>query len=88
MPPTMATPRGARDSPPAPSPKAIGAYKLLSVAGAYWKGDASRPQLQRLYATAFFDKKDLAEHLQRIEESRDRCRTGQHYTIFILQKIT
>ena len=35
------------------------AFKLLSVAGAYWKGDASREQLQRLYATAYFDKKEL-----------------------------
>ena len=43
--------------PHIPKPKLIGAYKLLSVAGAYWKGDASRQQLQRLYATAFFEKK-------------------------------
>ena len=44
--------------------KVIGkAFKLLSVAGAYWKGDQSRAQLQRLYATAFFSKQDLEDHL-------------------------
>jgi threonyl-tRNA synthetase len=58
--------------PHIPNPKSIGAYKLLSVAGAYWKGDASNRQLQRLYATAFFDKKDLDQHLARIEEARRR----------------
>jgi len=48
------------------------AFKLLSVAGAYWKGDSSRPQLQRLYATAFFDKAELERHLERIEEAKRR----------------
>jgi len=48
------------------------AFKLLSVAGAYWKGDASRQQLQRLYATAFFDKQELATHLHRLEEAKRR----------------
>jgi threonyl-tRNA synthetase len=48
------------------------AFKLLSVAGAYWKGDASREQLQRLYGTAFFDKKDLQAHLLRLQEARKR----------------
>ncbi|WP_145054799.1 threonine--tRNA ligase [Lignipirellula cremea] len=58
--------------PHIPSAAAIGAFKLLSVAGAYWKGDQSRAQLQRLYATAFFNDKDLEEHLQRIEEAKKR----------------
>jgi threonyl-tRNA synthetase len=58
--------------PHVPSPKLIGAYKLLSVAGAYWKGDSSRQQLQRLYGTAFFDAKELQEHLDRIEEAKRR----------------
>ena len=58
--------------PHVPSPKSIGAFKLLSIAGAYWKGDESRQQLQRLYATAFFDKKALEEHLERIEEAKKR----------------
>ncbi|MEM6799657.1 MAG: threonine--tRNA ligase [Planctomycetota bacterium] len=48
------------------------AFKLLSIAGAYWKGDASRQQLQRLYATAFFDKAELKEHLERLEEAKKR----------------
>ena len=48
------------------------AIKLLSVAGAYWKGDASRQQLQRLYATAFFSKDELKEHLERLEEAKKR----------------
>ncbi|MDX1947940.1 MAG: threonine--tRNA ligase [Pirellulaceae bacterium] len=54
------------------SPKAIGAYKLLSIAGAYWKGDANNAQLQRLYATAFFTPEQLDEHLKKIEEAKRR----------------
>ena len=50
--------------PHVPSAGAIGAFKLLSVAGAYWKGDASRQQLQRLYGTAWFSKQELDEHLK------------------------
>ena len=66
------------------SPKQIGAFKLLSVAGAYWKGDASRQQLQRLYATAFFNKKDLDEHLQQIEKAkkRDHRVLGKQHELF------
>jgi threonyl-tRNA synthetase len=48
------------------------AFKLLSVAGAYWKGDASRKQLQRIYATAFFSRQELKAHLERIEEAKKR----------------
>lgn len=56
-----------------PSTGHIGkAFKLLSVAGAYWKGDSSRQQLQRLYGTVFFDKQQLADHLHRLEEARKR----------------
>jgi threonyl-tRNA synthetase len=58
--------------PHVPSAGRIGAFKLLSVAGAYWKGDPSRPQLQRLYGTAFFRQEDLDEHLRRIEEAKRR----------------
>ncbi len=58
--------------PHVPSPKPIGAFKLLSVAGAYWKGDQSRKQLQRLYGTAFFNKQDLQEHIDRIAEAKKR----------------
>ena len=56
-----------------PSTRHIGnAFKLLSVAGAYWKGDSSREQLQRLYATAFFDKKQLSAFLTQLEEAKRR----------------
>ncbi len=58
--------------PHVPSAGKIGAFKILSIAGAYWKGDQSRKQLQRLYATAFFNEKDLTEHLDRIEEAKKR----------------
>ena len=58
--------------PHIPSAGHIKAFKLLSVAGAYWKGDASRQQLQRLYGTAFFSKKDLEEFLQQVEEAKRR----------------
>ncbi len=58
--------------PHIPSAGRIGAFKLLSIAGAYWKGDERNPQLQRLYATAFFTQQELDEHLERIEEARKR----------------
>lgn len=58
--------------PHIPSPKWIGACKLLSIAGAYWKGDQSRQVLQRVYATAFFTQEDLDAHLQRIDEAKRR----------------
>ena len=50
----------------------LGAFKLLSVAGAYWLGDESNKMLQRIYGTAFFRKKDLEEHLRLLEEARKR----------------
>jgi len=75
--------------PHVPSAGAIGAFKLLSVAGAYWKGDQSRKQLQRLYATAFFSKQDLDEHLQRIEEAkrRDHRVLGKQLDLFTISPI-
>jgi len=68
-----------------PSTRFIGkGFKLLSLAGAYWKGDASNQQLQRLYATVFFDKKELKEHLHRLEEAkrRDHRVLGKKYGLF------
>jgi threonyl-tRNA synthetase len=50
----------------------IGAFKLLSIAGAYWKNDARRKQLQRLYGTAFFTQKDLDAYLHKLEEAKKR----------------
>jgi threonyl-tRNA synthetase len=53
--------------PHAPSTKRIKAFKLQSVAGAYWRGDSNRPMLTRIYGTAFFSDKDLQEYLERPE---------------------
>ena len=50
----------------------VKAYKLLHTAGAYWRGDEHNKMLQRLYGTSWFDKKDLAAHLNRLEEARKR----------------
>src|SRR3954470_12426504 len=58
--------------PHAPTTKRIGAFKLQSVAGAYWRGDASRQMLTRVYGTAFFKPKDLEAHLEMLEQARAR----------------
>ncbi|MFQ5730418.1 MAG: threonine--tRNA ligase [Planctomycetaceae bacterium] len=58
--------------PHIPDAGRIKAFKLLSVAGSYWKGDASNRQLQRLYGTAFFDKKALKSYLTQVEEAKKR----------------
>jgi threonyl-tRNA synthetase len=58
--------------PHGPSTGRIGVVKLLSVAGAYWRGDARNAMLQRIYGTAFFDRKALEAHLTRLEEARKR----------------
>lgn len=50
----------------------IGAFKIMNIAGAYWKNDSTRPQLQRLYGTSFFSQKDLDAYLTRIEEAKKR----------------
>ena len=75
--------------PHVPNAGAIGAYKLLSVAGAYWKGDSDRKQLQRIYATAFFEKQDLEDHLNRIEEAkkRDHRTIGKQLDLFTINPI-
>lgn len=64
----------------------IKAIKILSTAGAYWKGDAAGRQLQRLYGTAFFDKKDLQAHLEQIEEAkrRDHRVLGKKHGLFAI----
>lgn len=58
--------------PHIPSTGRIKSFKLMSVAGAYWRGDSNREQLTRIYGTAFFDKKQLDEHLRLIEEAKKR----------------
>jgi threonyl-tRNA synthetase len=74
--------------PHGPSTGRIKAIKLESLAGAYWRGDESRPMLTRIYGTAFFSKKDLAAHLERIEEAkkRDHRRLGPQLGIFMLRE--
>src|SRR6185503_12830348 len=58
--------------PHTPSTKRVKAFKLLSVAGAYWRGDSDRQMLTRIYGTAFHSKDDLEQYLQRLEEARAR----------------
>ncbi len=58
--------------PHIPNAGKVGAFKLLSIAGAYWKNDANRKQLQRLYGTAFFNQKDLDAYLHQLEEAKKR----------------
>jgi len=58
--------------PHAPSTRHLTAFKLLSVAGAYWRGDERNPMLQRIYGTAWGDQKELDEYLKRIEEAKAR----------------
>ena len=72
------------------SAKAIGkAFKLLSVAGAYWKGDNTRQQLQRIYATAFWEKDELNEYLERVEEAkkRDHRVLGKQLDLFTIDPV-
>ncbi|MEW4569216.1 threonine--tRNA ligase [Tautonia sp. JC769] len=64
----------------------VGAFKLLSIAAAYWKGRTDGPMLQRLYGTAFFDRKDLEAYLTQIEEAkkRDHRKLGKELGLFTL----
>ncbi len=66
----------------------VGAFKLLSIAGAYWKNDASRKQLQRLYGTAFFSQKDLDAYLKQLEEAkkRDHRVLGKQLKLFTISQ--
>jgi len=70
--------------PHLPSTGKIKAFKLTSVAGAYWRGDENREMLQRIYATAFPDKKQLKAHLARLEEARkrDHRKLGRELDLF------
>jgi threonyl-tRNA synthetase len=75
--------------PHVPSTARIKAFKLLSIAGAYWKGDEKNHQMQRIYGTAFFSKKDLDEYLKRLEEAkkRDHRKLGQELDLFSIQEL-
>ncbi|MDX6705175.1 MAG: threonyl-tRNA synthetase [Solirubrobacteraceae bacterium] len=76
--------------PHAPSTKRIKAFKLQSVAGAYWRGDANRQQLTRIYGTAFFSKQDLAEYLERLEQARarDHRKLGKELDLFMFSELS
>jgi threonyl-tRNA synthetase len=70
--------------PHGPSTKRIKAFKLQSVAGAYWRGDSTRQMLTRVYGTAFFSAKELEQHLERLEQARanDHRRLGPQLELF------
>jgi threonyl-tRNA synthetase len=70
--------------PHIPSTSRLGAFKLLSLAGAYWRGEEGRPQLQRIYGTAWATEEDLAAHLHRLEEAekRDHRKLGRQLDLF------
>ena len=75
--------------PHAPSTRHVGhAFKLMSVAGAYWRGDSSNPMLQRIYGTAWPDEKKLKAHLNMLEEAekRDHRRLGRELDLFHMQE--
>jgi threonyl-tRNA synthetase len=75
--------------PHLPSTGRLGkAFKLMKLAGAYWRGDPKNPQLQRIYGTAWADDKQLAAHLTRLEEAekRDHRRLGKHLDLFHMQE--
>ena len=76
--------------PHAPSTKRIKAFKLTSVAGAYWRGDARRQMLTRVYGTAFLSKEDLAEHLERLEQARprDHRKLGRELDLFMFSELS
>ncbi len=76
--------------PHAPSTKRIKAFKLLSTAGAYWRGNSDNTMLTRIYGTAFHSKKDLEEHLERLEQARarDHRRIGPQLGLFQFSEIS
>jgi threonyl-tRNA synthetase len=75
--------------PHVPDTSKIKAFKLLSIAGAYWKGNEHNKQLQRIYGTAFFSQKDLEEYLKQIEEAkkRDHRKLGKDLDLFSVQEL-
>jgi threonyl-tRNA synthetase len=75
--------------PHVPSTGRVKAFKVLSLAGAYWLGDEKNPQLQRIYGTAFFSQKELDAHFARLEEAakRDHRLLGKQLDLFSIQEI-
>jgi threonyl-tRNA synthetase len=74
--------------PHIPSTGRIRAFKLMSVAGAYWKGQEGNPQMQRIYGACFYTQQELDEYLHRLEEAkrRDHRRLGQDLDLFSVQE--
>ncbi len=72
----------------AESTRAIGAFKLTNVAGAYWRGDEHKPMLQRIYGTAWYDREELEAHLARLEEARrrDHRKLGAELDLFSIEE--
>lgn len=75
--------------PHVPSTGRVKAFKVLNLAGAYWLGDENNPQLQRIYGTAFFSKKEMDEHFARLEEAakRDHRVLGKQLDLFSIQEV-
>jgi threonyl-tRNA synthetase len=75
--------------PHIPSTGKIKAFKLMNIAGAYWLGDEKNPQLQRIYGTSFYSKKDLEAYLNSLEEAkkRDHRVLGQQLDLFSIQEL-
>jgi threonyl-tRNA synthetase len=76
--------------PHAPDTGRIKAFKLLSLAGAYWRGDASRQMLTRIYGTAFHSAKELEAHLERLEQARarDHRKLGKELNLFLFSELS
>src|SRR3954453_19764624 len=76
--------------PHAPTTGKVKAFKLLSVAGAYWRGDAKRQMLTRIYGTAFPSKAELEEHLERLEQARarDHRKLGKELDLFMFSELS
>lgn len=74
--------------PHVPSTGRVKAFKVMSMSGAYWLGDEKNPQLQRIYGTAFFSRKDLDDYLERIEEAkrRDHRVLGKQLELFTVSE--
>jgi threonyl-tRNA synthetase len=76
--------------PHAPTTATVGAFKLQSLAGAYWRGDSNRTMLTRIYGTAFPDRADLERHLERLEQARarDHRRLGRELGLFYFSELS
>ena len=75
--------------PHLPSTGKLGAFKLTKLAGAYWRGDAEREMLTRIYGTAFFKQKELDEHVRNLEEAekRDHRKLGRELGIYVMDPL-